>query len=407
MLKKILLTSQSFGFGPVSKLNVIAKYLKAVDPDLSFDFVGDGVSLNFIKNNSNLYDSIINFADFKNEDFKEYSLVISVMEPDFVFRARENGLKYIYIDSLFWFWEWEGLDINNFNVDSLVHENSNNEPHYKQYFAHKFSEKSFIQTFGEHKFTDSYKKSLNFQDVGYIIDSNFKTSNHIKKNLLLSFSGQISPVNNVGDSINYINFVLDLLKNYLTNLSKKYNIIITINSILLNNPQLNQSFKYVSLNNTEFLKTLNDSVLILAPSGLTTIFESLNYEIPIIFLPEQHYNHFENYKELLKNSNLDIPRFQEIFPNLLINNVLNLKDSSLGTQEIKNFYNKTNYEYLNISNNILKNIFNKNFEDNVENINKNQSIFFKSISKINFSTDGIKMIYDEILSLASKTYETQ
>jgi hypothetical protein len=78
-----------------------------------------------------------------------------------------------------------------------------------------------------------------------------------------------------------------------------------------------QTDQVFSLSQTGFLSEMNCARVVMAPAGISTTFECLAYQTPIMFLPEQHDGNFSNYHRLAVYSG-DVWRFRKHFAEALI-----------------------------------------------------------------------------------------
>lgn len=351
---KALLVAQAFGYGPASKLVEIAKLLRQIyGKDIILEFAGTGVALTHIRQNSHYFNKVIEFEPMEIQNPAQYDFVISVMNPLSVLWANKIGKKVIYVDSLFWFWHWypnEYAKVNN--LISKINNTSSFEKtlailngvgnHYLQYIAHRLATISSIQTFSSElkpKQKDIFRDKIQFISTGPIIDLSFKKNEVVdKKIVLISLSGMLSPLNKIKDAIMYASVVVDLLSDFLDSIPHDIEIYLTANPEVINNLSIkNERIKLVSFNKDVFLKTLNKTLLLLTPPGITTIYESLSYNVALIILPEQHYGHFPNYLRI-KRKHERLSQLEKIFPEILFNTRINRRrknDPLEETEEIK------------------------------------------------------------------------
>ena len=124
-MKRILVSAEMFGYGPVTTLlNVMKEFPK--DPNLQFDFIGNGVALeqakmsNFFKKHyvCNNYD-INSLNRFKNI-FPLYDALISSENPVCAIFGMESNIKKVYyIDNLVWM--WDAIMLLGFLFQKLCH----------------------------------------------------------------------------------------------------------------------------------------------------------------------------------------------------------------------------------------------------------------------------------------------
>jgi predicted Rossmann-fold nucleotide-binding protein len=343
---KILSSAQSFGYGPCSKLVTFVNHIRAIyDSDVKVDFIGDDISLVYALKNSPSFNNVF---EYKGEypATEDYDLVISAMNPYTAIWGWFSKKRVIYIDSLFWFWKW---DKKNFpKIERLIQElrSANNvdelwsilkevDDHHLQYIAHKLSSISLVQKFSDSKKApdDLFRKNISdLIEVGPIIKTSLKEKTEKRDRILISLGGLYSPLNRLKESTRYANFVLNLLDEFIEQLPNDIEVILTTNPELASNITSKiDRLTITSLNNEQFLKTLNKSILLFTPPSITTIYESLYYDVPVIFLPEQHDGHFPNF---LRLSSKKISILRKIFPELLINTRIKKISNKDADQEI-------------------------------------------------------------------------
>jgi len=298
---------------------------------IKVDFIGDDVSLMYALQNFGYFNNISEYqGEYPNA--KEYDLVISVMNPYTAIWGWFNRKKVLYIDSLYWFWSWDNK--NFLRIKEIIQElrSANNinelwsilkeiDDHHLQYVAHKLSSISCVQnySFQTEKLKDIYRKELSVHTVGPIIDISLKRKTNKRRKVLVSLGGLYSPLNRLKESIRYANFIINLLDEFVMLLPKNIEVILTTNPEIISNIKLkNDKITVTSLNSNQFLRTLNESLITITPPSITTIYESLFYDVPLFFLPEQHDGHFQNFKRLSSDV-ISLSELRKIFPELLFN----------------------------------------------------------------------------------------
>ncbi len=327
---KIAASSQAFGYGPSSKVVTFIKNLNIAKPnEYEVDFYGTDISLTYAKQNSEHFNQVFDFLQPKNND---YDIVISAMEPSLIFWAVLNHKKSIYIDSLYWFWKWDDDKFTELqqiaskireadtieNVNQIIRDV---DPHSMQYLAHLLASKSLVQIFPgtvESSAKDKYRSNLKIHRIGYLIDTSLKREGLERTKILISLSGLLSPLNRIVDAIQYYDFVMDLISETIDRLPKEIDVHLTVNPTILKRiSKRSDRIKIDSLDHDLFMELLNESLVTVAPAGITTILESLTYDTPIMFIPEQHDGHYENYQRLCTDNAEG--KAKDIFPELLFN----------------------------------------------------------------------------------------
>jgi len=372
-LEKILITAQGFGFGPASKAGSIASYCRGHSSDIQIDFGGQGIAYELGLSKQSLFNNIFETNNDRiNALIESYDLLISVMEPNSVLLSKKYGVKSVYVDSLFWFWDWSSLDLEktfhlrdelkSINMDNLLKDLSNQHPHTSQFFGHFLSDRSFIQAYPHSQSRKDIRNQEigNVEIVGPIIDDRYK-SNQENDILLITFCGQKNPIVSFENSINYCNFCLSVLEKGLMDFSennKQIKIQVighqAIMDYLENKYPKKFDISFKHLKHEEYYKTINRSFAIFGPPSITTIYESMIYEKPYIFLPEQHDGHYPNYLKITQKTRLDTEKaIPDIFSGFMFTPLFaSLKDMSENhinkLYGIINKYNTGNYSIQNI-----------------------------------------------------------
>lgn len=328
---KVITSAQSFGYGPSSKLITIIKELRRADGyNFQVDFVGSSISLTYVSQNKKYLDDI--FDEQKQFDLRKYDYAISVMDPYLAIKAAILKMPVIYVDSLFWFWKWNNENLPK--LDNIVEKLKSNRdinrlaelleevgPHELQYLAHRFADYSIVQTFGQNELADdnNVRRKIQVLFVNPIIDRTLYKEDSKKDTILISLSGMISPLVNNEQALKYVKLVCNLFSSWSEKIDKNINIILTANPDVINKIDFDTArIKSVSMSNEEILNTLNRSIICFAPVGITFLYEALYYNVPIVFLPEQHDGHYANYLRLLKPGQT-IKSLREVFPEMLFN----------------------------------------------------------------------------------------
>lgn len=308
MKTKLAVAAQSFGYGPCSKLSTILDFL---NPNATF--YGNTTSLTFAKLNKEVFRKIVKMQgkDYFQIPFAQYSYSIAVMDYDFAIAAWWNNNKYIYVDSLFWFWDWSKINLDSIKLlDNLKEKGdlteflkiwNNIDPHSKQYFAHFYSTRSVIQKYANNTEHTKLFPNKRFVEVGPIINNSLKKI-ATRTKIVVSYCGLLSPLVNKQKALEYIELTKKLLEIFLPKNKK--------NILFLVNPELRQECKKIlpfgkvySLGHKSTLKLLNKTKALILPPSITSILEASEYGVPIILLPEEHDGHYPNYLELKRKAN--------------------------------------------------------------------------------------------------------
>lgn len=400
MNAKILVGAQSWAYGPAGKASAICHELKK--RGASVDFVGSGTSFDFCKNTrrfENLF-RIINYRDYFKLNILKYDAIISVMDPYLAFLAKKVNIPIFYADSMSRFWVWKNARkiVNKFKKIeqlSLKHglEQINKlEPDSRQLTAHLSSD--FIFTQGTPQYIIETESKI--KNVGSMIDLSF-VDRRKRDTVLVSLSGGISPATNLNSAVKYAKMIIDMVSDDIKKISLSKRFILTGHPSVINKIKKGGSiFQFAAMNHEQFLKELNRSVVVLVPSGFTTIFESLAYKTPLIFLPDNHNGHVYEYliiSEKIKRNK------ESIFPNLLftldhsdLSNIRHIDDSMRMIRRFTKMY----FESFN-----FRKKYKQKFAKIINDFNQNKKIADQQIKAIkNFIPffNGAELIADKILS---------
>lgn len=344
----IVASAFPFGYGPASKMLVIAKQLHSSTAQHNVDFVGSDIALMFAEQNAQYYANTYPFDNIDNLDALKYDLAICVMNHYFTIWAYLHGIPTIFIDSLFWFWEWDNksrLSIADDFIEEIRKGMTFSEAmikaqdfnsHELKYVAYRLADTVMTQDFIENQNDNKHhmiRDSIARTRIGPIVDTSYNVSQKLNKNdVLISLSGAYSPLNREPQALAYAELVLIALDDFINSQPEGINIIMSVNPDMAKkiSPR-SKRVRLTSLSHDNFLQQLAKSKILFAPAGVTTIYESIYYNVPIIFLPEQHDGHYKNYLRLTNNG-----AFADIFPNLLFNTRLDRKESSDPDLEILN-----------------------------------------------------------------------
>jgi hypothetical protein len=314
-MKEVLISAQSFGYGPAAKATAIATGIRKKIPNVRLTFLGFGTAKSFVSMNKDIFDEIIDAKKIKDIgkffDRNNFGQIVAVMEPYSSVFGRQRGIQVSYVDSLFFFWNWEKKNSQNDISDlkaisrysdeqALLKIMSKLDPHERQLMGHLAAERSFVQKFpGLERQDISASQIGNIFPVGPIVEDFEKTIER-KDTLLISLCGQISPVVDFRHALSYAHACLDLLLPAINVLKK------SVKPLLVGNPEIIKKMKqYVpfeagSLSHKDYMIKLKRSVGLVVPTSITSIFEAGYNKVPLLFLPEQHIGHCHNFRKLVE-----------------------------------------------------------------------------------------------------------
>lgn len=276
MKKNIIIGTNNFGLGPVGKVSSI---VTGLSDEYNFFACGNEFDLN-IFNNGMFKDTLFSKDKEKVSSFVEkYNIeyAIVVLDVELATILMDLNVKVIFVDSLPFMWTQADIDEGLLPLDATV------------YCAQKCC-----------NLTDASKKVLaqvkNLKWINPIQSKLEKKYRPYEENYIhINVGGLHSPIGN-GES--YIKTVIiPLLKIF-----KSEKIIITCGtnakiSILneLKNENIDsRNIKVETLQQKDFISSINNAKLFLTSPGLTTIYETESLHKPTIILPPQNLSQFYN-----------------------------------------------------------------------------------------------------------------
>lgn len=276
MKRNIIIGTNNFGLGPVGKVSSI---ITGLSDEYNFFACGNEFDLNIFNNGifkdtlfSKDKEKISNFVEKYNIDY-----AIVVLDVELATILMNLNVKVIFVDSLPFMWTQADIDEGLLPLDATV------------YCAQKCC-----------NLTEASKKVLaQVKNLKWInpIQSKFekKYRPYKEEYIHINVGGLHSPIGN-GES--YIKTVIiPLLKIF-----KSEKIIITCGttakiSILneLKNEGIDsRNIKVETLQQKDFISSINNAKLFLTSPGLTTIYETESLHKPTIILPPQNLSQFYN-----------------------------------------------------------------------------------------------------------------
>ena len=276
MKRNIIIGTNNFGLGPVGKVSSI---VTGLSDEYSFFACGNEFDLNIFKDGT-FKDTLFSkdkekIANFIKKHKINYAIV--VLDVELATILMDLNVKVIFVDSLPFMWTQADIDEGLLPLDATV------------YCAQKCC-----------NLTDASKKVLaQVKNLKWInpIQSKFekKYRPYKEEYIHINVGGLHSPIGN-GES--YIKTVIiPLLKIF-----KSEKIIITCGttakiSILneLKNEGIDsRNIKVETLQQKDFISSINNAKLFLTSPGLTTIYETESLHKPTIILPPQNLSQFYN-----------------------------------------------------------------------------------------------------------------
>ncbi|WP_106767832.1 hypothetical protein [Paenibacillus faecalis] len=286
-MKKILVTAETFGYGPViTCLKIIEELKKYVTAH--FVFLGSGISLEQAKF-SGIFDEVVECDTFSGESlrkmenyFIEANFLISSENIEGAIYGVELGKRVFYIDNLFWM--WDEIPLKLWEVDT--------------YFI--------VESLDFSENINKYSSKINNpMVVGPIRDMKPYEERFTPTNqLLLNFGGAESFMIDQNKINNYYLCILEIIDKAL-DLDAYSAIKVCGGKCLIDH--LKQQFRghlrvsFHTFTHTEYLKELYTSKSSMLSPGLGNYLESLKFNGNVFFIPPINYSQFrqlEEYKQM-------------------------------------------------------------------------------------------------------------
>ncbi len=271
------MTAENFAFGPIGKLLTIADLLKKQGHELSF--AGFGTSLQLAKNYpfNEIYE-----VDTENPKSTPYlekivmqtDLLISSMDLQSIVVAKKLKRRSVYIDCLFWFWEFIPEPL--FDVDLYIRERSiKDEKDNRNELEYGF-------------------KIKNLYSVPPIIPQ--MRARTRKPYALISYGG--------GEATHWYQFGLDTsYPIIMTGILSRYvdwndfkRVIITTSKKIVDDLSVkfnDAKFEFTTCSShSGFLDEMTQCEIILTTAGLVTTQEAYQSKTPLIYLPPSNDSHY-------------------------------------------------------------------------------------------------------------------
>ncbi|WP_240420355.1 hypothetical protein [Paenibacillus periandrae] len=284
---KILVTAESFGYGPIiTCLNVIEKLKRRTVG--TFSFLGSGVSMEQAKL-SELFDEYVecdtfSSADLKKHDgvFNEASFIVSSENIEGAIYGVKAGKKVFYIDNLFWMWDEIPQELGE--VDTY-------------FIAESLDISSNLS-----RFKNSIRRLKIVGPLRQVAHSESIKNNNKVNQLLINFGGAESFMIDKHLIYDYYECLLSKILDVTTETFSS--ILVCGGSGLIKELQSRTTklslLSFCTFSNEEYLEKLNESTSIVLSPGLGNFFEVLNQTVPVLFIPPINFSQFwqiEDYKK--------------------------------------------------------------------------------------------------------------
>jgi hypothetical protein len=311
-MTRVLVTAEAFGFGPASKLHAVCVELGR--RGVECHFVGDSVAATFARSNADAFASIVaieSMADLQYVSPDGFDAAISVMDPYLSLWAGLHDVPCVYVDSLYWFWQWpaEREPELQQTAKSLLSRESVAEAfaalatvpmHDSEYVAHYLASVSCVQRTPK---TAPRARRLTglepIRPVDAIVDLSHRAPAEPQR-WLATTSGLVNSLLPIDSAVEWVRTVARLIEEAAELGGLDQPVTLAGNPAVLELcPEIaTEQITPMALSHDEILRAMNDAVGCLTPPGLTTMLECAAYGTPMVMLPEQHYGHLSNFEEV-------------------------------------------------------------------------------------------------------------
>ncbi|WP_049569177.1 hypothetical protein [Nonomuraea sp. SBT364] len=305
-MTRVLVTAEAFGFGPASKLHAVCAELAGRGAECHL--VGEKSALTFARANAATFTSITevgSMAELAAVAPGGFDAAISVMDPFLPLWARINDVPCLYVDSLYWFWSWSpereadlrrtaGHLVTTGGLEAM----RSITLHDSQYIAHHLSDLTCAQRAPKVAPRLGLLRGLpNVTPVDAIVDLSHR-AHAPRTGWLATTSGIVNPLVPVESALAWVEVVGVLLDEAAQVHGAGEPIVLAGNPAVLARARVPGRIEPAPMEHGAILKSMNAALACLAPPGLTTALECAAYGTPLVFLPEQHYGHLTNYREI-------------------------------------------------------------------------------------------------------------
>ncbi|MBQ3297700.1 MAG: hypothetical protein IJG97_02720 [Bacilli bacterium] len=270
---KILVSAETFGYGPISTCLSVARELKKYK-DVTLDFIGEGIAMEQAKL-SGLFDNYYQCNVFDNDSlekekklFKTYDIFLSSENIKGAMFALKHVKNVYYIDNLVWMWDEIPEELGKV----------------KKFFI-----------------SETFSCKKNFKRIGHVVENPIfigpirnmksKKSKKLKNQLIINVGGASTFMIDQ----NIINeFYSKLINDVLATpgIEKFKSIIICGGSQVINSLKIESDLnvEVKTLENKEYIKKMKESTHCIMSSGLGNFIETLNQDKEIMYLPAVNYS---------------------------------------------------------------------------------------------------------------------
>lgn len=296
----LLCAAEPWGYGPTSKLFAI---VRSLTPRPRIVVCGTGSTADFAQLNADVVDEFVEIATpygILSVDVP-CDAVLTVMDPWAALLGARRGVPVAYVDSLFWFWNWDNVDFSavgpaadEWMAADLDELRARTEGpvnwHEIVPMAYHWSTRVFAQRTADAERRVRLYPDDRVQAVGAVVSLHPQPVDPADAVPLVSVSGAISHLTPLDVASRYARLVREVL---LRAGDAMAGATITGNPALL--PVFEGGPWRVRETSLDAMHTAMRAATFLAtPAGLTTALEAAGLGTPVFFLPEQHGGHGPN-----------------------------------------------------------------------------------------------------------------
>lgn len=320
-MRTIIASAEPYGFGPVSKLAAICRMLR--NSGYMIHFVGSGTAFTYASVEPEAFDTAtLGGANEMSRLLGETGslIALSAMDPLLPLCARTRGVPSVYVDSLFWMWDWpdeEALDASwqreilhgDGDWENTLSRMSMPEA---EYVGHRASTVSAVQrTPSTLDAADRPSSLLPVVETGAIVDTS-RIASSPRSHWLVSLSGLTNPLVSTEQAVAWADATVKIFVDSVKRADLAgAPIHLTGNAQVLSHLETSPDVFFRPRTSGEVLELMNGALGCFTPPGLTTLFECAAYACAVIPGPPQHYAHETILREFADG---DLRAFPNAFP---------------------------------------------------------------------------------------------
>ena len=296
----LLCVAEAWGFGPAAKLFAV---IRALSPRPRVVLACTGTSATYGQLNADLVDELIVLEESRDvlDVAAEADAVLTVMDPWAALLGARRGIPTVYVDSLFWFWNWDRLDFDAAFREAarwvrLDHAEARQATaaaldwHQVVPMAYAWSSRVFVQRTPAAAARLAHYREHPVEAVGAVVAAPANGTASASGPPLISVAGAISHTTPLPVARHYAELVATVLDAVRDRIG---------DAVVTGNPAVLPIFErhgwnVRALDAVAMLEAMAAAPFVLAPAGLTTALEAAALGVPLAFLPEQHAGHAPN-----------------------------------------------------------------------------------------------------------------